>query len=136
MTVTVTESDDVTIYQCVAIMMANCTNCSSCTFLTLPEQLLLYDVKYWMEGVTQLSLAGIGVTTNLVSIYVLSRQELVNTFNQLLIALAIFDILYLIIAFLDSLGKLSTRFYIKDTYNLFNCLDQWCSWMHFEICKI
>ena len=94
-------------------MLENCTNCSSCTFLTLPEQLLLYDVKYWMEGVTQLSLACIGVTTNLVSIYVLSRQELVNTFNQLLIALAIFDILYLIIAFLDSLGKLYTRL-IKD----------------------
>ena len=51
------------------------------------------------------SLAVIGVTTNLVSIYVLSRKELVNTFNQLLIALAIFDILYLVIAFLDSLGK-------------------------------
>ena len=85
--------------------MENCINCSSCTFLTLEEQILLYDVKFWMEGVIQLSLAVIGVTTNLVSIYVLSRKELLNTFNQLLIALAIFDVLYLVIAFLDSLGK-------------------------------
>jgi len=84
---------------------ANCSNCSSCTFLTLEEQIFLWDVKFWTEGVVQLSLAVIGVITNLVSIYVLSRKELSNTFNQLLITLAIFDILYLLIMFLDSIGQ-------------------------------
>ena len=104
--------------------MENCSSCSSCRFLTMEEKILLYDVKFWMEGVIQvlylicqciqiippttffqLSLAVIGVITNAVSIYVLSRKELINTFNQLLITLAFFDILYLVIMFLDSLGK-------------------------------
>ena len=47
----------------------------------------------------------VGVLTNLISIYVLSRKELRNTFNQLLIILAIFDILYLCLVFIDSIGK-------------------------------
>ena len=55
--------------------------------------------------ILQLSFAVIGVITNLVSIYVLSRKELVNTFNQLLITLALFDVLYLTIMFLDSIGN-------------------------------
>ena len=32
--------------------------------------------------ISQISFAVLGVTTNLVSIYVLSRKELINTFNQ------------------------------------------------------
>ena len=47
----------------------------------------------------------LGVITNLISIYVLSRKELRNTFNQLLIILAIFDILYLCLVFIDSIGE-------------------------------
>ena len=50
-------------------------------------------------------LAVVGVITNLISIYVLSRKELRNTFNQLLIILAIFDILYLCFVIIDSIGK-------------------------------
>ena len=50
-------------------------------------------------------LAALGVLTNLISIYVLSRKELRNTFNQLLITLAIFDILYLCLVFIDSIGE-------------------------------
>ena len=50
-------------------------------------------------------LAVLGVITNLISIYVLSRKELRNTFNQLLIILAIFDIMYLCLVFVDSIGE-------------------------------
>ena len=50
-------------------------------------------------------LAVVGVLTNLISIYVLSRKELRNTFNQLLITLAIFDILYLCLVIIDSIGE-------------------------------
>ena len=53
----------------------------------------------------QVVLAVLGVVTNLISIYVLSRKELRNTFNQLLIILAIFDILYLFLVFIDSIGE-------------------------------
>ena len=53
----------------------------------------------------QVVLAVLGVVTNLISIYVLSRKELRNTFNQLLIILAIFDILYLCLVFIDSIGE-------------------------------
>ena len=74
---------------------------TECTFLTIEEQILLGNAKFWLEGVIQvtinidefhvltstfaplqLSFAVLGVITNLVSIYVLSRKELVNTFNQ------------------------------------------------------
>jgi len=55
---------------------------SNCTFLTMEEKILLFKAKFWLEGVVQLSFAVLGVTTNLVSIYVLSRRELSNTFNQ------------------------------------------------------
>ena len=54
---------------------------------------------------TKVILAVLGVITNLISIYVLSRKELRNTFNQLLIILAIFDILYLFLVFIDSIGE-------------------------------
>ena len=53
----------------------------------------------------QVVLAVLGVVTNLISIYVLSRKELRNTFNQLLIILAIFDILYLCLVIIDSIGE-------------------------------
>ena len=53
----------------------------------------------------QVVLAVLGVVTNLISIYVLSRKELRNTFNQLLIILAIFDIMYLCLVFVDSIGE-------------------------------
>ena len=68
-------------------------------------QELLWTAKFWLEGVVQCGLSVVGVATNSVSIYVLSRRELSNTFNQLLIALAIFDISYLVFMFLDSIGK-------------------------------
>merc|ERR1719270_3031803 len=48
----------------------------------MEEKILLFKAKFWLEGVVQLSFAVLGVTTNLVSIYVLSRRELSNTFNQ------------------------------------------------------
>ena len=54
-----------------------------------------------------MSLVVLGVLTNLVSIYVLSRRELTNTFNHLLIVLAVFDILYLCLAFVDCVGVCS-----------------------------
>ena len=68
-------------------------------------QELLWTAKFWLEGVVQCGLSVVGVATNSVSIYVLSRRELSNTFNQLLIALAIFDISYLVFMFLDSICK-------------------------------
>ena len=54
-------------------------------------------------------LAAFGVLTNLVSIYILSRKELTNTFNQLLTALAVFDILYLLLALVDCFGQCKTN---------------------------
>jgi len=103
-------------------MEDSCSNCTSCSRMTMEEQYLIYDAKWWMEGVIQITLAVIGVSTNLVSIYVLSRRELVNTFNQLLIALAIFDVLYLIVMFIDSLGLIFIPYYgdgyLPDWYKL------------------
>ena len=56
---------------------------------------LKYEKTYWINecgarskgfhkilDISKISFAVLGVTTNLVSIYVLSRKELINTFNQ------------------------------------------------------
>ena len=84
-----------------AVTLAPAEQHTECTFLSYEEQRFLGDAKFWLEGVIQvtifrsvkyvltstfsrlqLSFAVLGVITNLVSIYVLSRKELVNTFNQ------------------------------------------------------
>lgn len=94
----------------------------NCTYLSQQEGLLLYSAKFWLEGVTQVILAVLGVITNLISIYVLSRKELRNTFNQLLIILAIFDILYLCLVFIDSIGQVFHSYLYNDTPDWYKIL--------------
>jgi len=52
---------------------------------------------FWLQGVISTSIAIAGFLMNLVLCYVLSRKEMRNVFNSLLIALAIFDSLYLLL---------------------------------------
>ena len=60
-----------------------------------------YDIwdntlSFWLDGVMRSTVALIGVLLNIVFCYVLSQKQLRNVFNSLLIALAVFDILYLV----------------------------------------
>ena len=66
------------------------------------DQSVVREIK---EFCCKMILVVFGVFTNSVSIYILSRKELTNTFNQLLTALAVFDILYLLLAFIDCFGQ-------------------------------
>ena len=54
------------------------------------------QVSFWLEGVFLVAMALLGVIGNFVSSVILARKEMRNSFNQLLVALAIFDTTYLV----------------------------------------
>ena len=57
----------------------------------------LLVVKYWCEGVLFMTFGGIGLFGALATIAILSTKDLrTHLFNQLLIALAILDILFIV----------------------------------------
>eukprot|EP00093_Oithona_nana_P006238 06238.XXX_21480_19025_1 [CDS] Oithona nana genome sequencing. len=78
--------------------------------LTLDCPIYTEDSKYWMEfinfwvgGVVQTLSIIFGFVGNLVFIFILTRKELRNSFNLLLVALAMFDLCFLIGAQLESI---------------------------------
>lgn len=54
------------------------------------------DYQYWFDGVLVSVIAVVGFVGNLLAIIVLSRPKLRDVFHQLLLALACFDILYIV----------------------------------------
>jgi hypothetical protein len=67
--------------------------------------ILLDDLRFWLEGVVQVTIASSGILCNLVSCLILSDKEMRNSFNLLLIALSMFDIGYLFGSILESFRK-------------------------------
>ena len=57
--------------------------------------------SFWMEGVLLTTIGTIGLIGNTVSIIVLSKSGMKNSFNQLLIVLAAFDSTFISLAILD-----------------------------------
>jgi len=66
--------------------------------------ILIKQASWWLEGVTQSILCVVGILTNTFSIFILARKELCNTFNQLLICLAVVDVIYMLCMLTISLG--------------------------------
>ena len=66
---------------------------------------VIAQVTFWGEGVTLSAVALFGILGNLFSSIVLARQELRNSFNLLLIALAFFDTCYITGSLLETLRK-------------------------------
>ena len=58
--------------------------------------------SYWMEGVLLTSTGTIGLIGNVFSIVILSKPEMYNAFNQLLIALSTLDSIFIFLAIIDS----------------------------------
>ena len=66
---------------------------------------LLNSFNFWLEGVVQVMIANVGIVTNTAFCFILGSKEMRNSFNSLLIALAVFDNGYLIASILESFRK-------------------------------
>ena len=51
--------------------------------------------RFWCEGVFSIGIAVFGLIGNIISIWVLSAPEMRNSFNRLLLALAVIDCLFI-----------------------------------------
>ncbi|TRY79731.1 hypothetical protein TCAL_16111, partial [Tigriopus californicus] len=70
---------------------------------------------FWTDGVTKTIVAILGIIGNIVAIRVLTRVSMRNSFNLLLVTLALIDSTYLVGAILESLRK---RFHVESDLQL------------------
>jgi hypothetical protein len=66
-----------------------------CTGASDSELALYYRINWWTEGVLQVAVCTVGFLANALSIPVLCSKSMNSVFNRLLVALAVFDNLYL-----------------------------------------
>lgn len=66
---------------------------------------VISQTTFWMEGVALSSVAIFGILGNAFSSIVLTRPELKNPFNLLLVGLAFFDSCYLMGSILETIRK-------------------------------
>ena len=78
----------------------------SCPEATEWEVSALILLSFLLEGVAQFTISCLGIIGNLVSMFVLTRKALRNFFNQLLVVLSVYDIVYCFTMMLESLTKL------------------------------
>ncbi|XP_023336386.1 FMRFamide receptor [Eurytemora carolleeae] len=78
---------------------------STCPISSLQEERLMSGLSFWLEGVLQSIICLLGCIGNAVSIFLLSRRDLSNSFNQLLATLATFDLIYLATMLLEALRR-------------------------------
>ena len=76
-----------------------------CPYFDQNGEILLDNLAYYFEGITQTSFAFCGIIFNCVACIVLASKEMKNSFNHMLIALAIFDSGYLTGSILESFRK-------------------------------
>ena len=76
---------------------SNCTDFDQCEcpFNEGPEKDNLVGIFFWLDGITRLVIAGIGIFGNVFTISILSSGELRSTFHIFLVILAGFDLGYL-----------------------------------------
>ena len=66
---------------------------------------LVEHFAFWVEGVAQTTVAVLGIVGNIVASIILSRKEMRNAFNLLLVTMACFDSTYLFGSILESFRK-------------------------------
>ena len=59
---------------------------------------MLESLNFWLEGVVQVMIANVGIVVNTAFCFILGSKEMRNSFNSLLISLAILDNGYLLLA--------------------------------------
>ena len=88
---------------------------TTCPVATPSEEFALPLISFLLEGILQLMISSFGIFANTASIIILSRKALKNFFNQLLVVLAVYDLVYCVTVLLESLSKLGVP---SNTYNL------------------
>ena len=76
-----------------------------CPVMTASDDQLHEDLEYWVEGVILVIVAAFGVFGNFLASLILGRQAMRNSFNMLLIALALVDATYLVGSILKSMRE-------------------------------
>ena len=66
---------------------------------------MLESFNFWLEGVVQVLIANLGIVINTAFCFILGSKEMRNSFNSLLISLAVFDNGYLFASILESFRK-------------------------------
>ena len=84
---------------------------------------MLESLNFWLEGVVQVMIANIGIVVNTAFCFILGSKEMRNSFNSLLISLAIFDNGYLLASILESFRK------------CFKLVRYYILWYHFNFCN-
>ena len=76
-----------------------------CEGATQDEREYYSEFAWWVEGIGQMTVGGIGFLANCVAIPILSSKEMSSIFNRLLTCLAIFDNTYLICSLVDGVRR-------------------------------
>lgn len=108
-------------------VLSNATGNSSTSSCGVWDEDTEYTVNmcsYWMEGVLLTSTGTIGLIGNVFSIVILSKPDMYNAFNQLLIALSTLDSVFIFLAIVDySLTRwntLNTKFeWSNESWNFY-----------------
>jgi len=73
---------------------------------------ILENISFWIEGVLPIIIGIPGILGNVLASIILSGRSMRNSFNFLLIALAVYDSAYVILDILQKRSELHSRFYI------------------------
>ena len=89
----------------VSNITVNDTDTLECPSYSKETGLLVEDFAFWIEGICLCLIAIPGIFGNCLSSYILAGKSMRNSFNLLLIALAMYDNTYLFCAILESIRK-------------------------------
>ena len=90
----------------ISLLIKDEGNNSMCPMATADDLTILTLLSFLLEGVLQFIISGLGILGNTASIFLLTRKELSSFFNQLLVVLVMYDLIYLLSMMLGSLIKL------------------------------
>ena len=76
-----------------------------CPVYEKSDELFLETFAFWVEGVLQTVFAILGILGNIIASLIITRKEMRNSFNLLLVSLACFDSTYLFGSILESFRK-------------------------------
>ena len=76
-----------------------------CATFTDQDDYLLSVFSFWIEGVLQTITAIFGIFGNIMASIIVTRKDMRNSFNLLLVSLACFDSTYLVGSILESVRK-------------------------------
>ena len=81
----------------------------TCPEATSQELDTLNLLSFLLDGVLQFIISCLGILGNVTSIFILTRKELYSFFNQLLVVLVMYDLIYLITTMIESTTKLGVE---------------------------